>query len=331
MVTTLLGLLMVFQSDARTPDASAYQAVFAEGVAAQHRGDLQTAVKKYQEVERLNPLFAPAIFNMGLVLDQTADYSGALASFRKVLEISKGYPNARLFLGIESVRLDKAEDAVVPLYLATRENPSDKQPWFWLAKAHLLLHHHQEAIEAARKCEEIAPSDASVQFLIASIYMAEQEWERSEPILTKLSQEFPTVPEIQGSLGVVYLNEARTELALDKFRSLLRAHPDNLQAKRMMGQILTKQGNYEEAIPYLSDALKDAPDSMDLQLAMTEACWHQHLLEEAVSHAKTAVTLDPFNPRPHYFLWRIYSEMKKSAESESELNAMKKCSSARAD
>jgi tetratricopeptide (TPR) repeat protein len=327
----IMTLLLILHSQAQGVDASDFRSIFADGVAAQKQGDFQTAINKYREVERLNPQFAPAVFNMGLVLDQAADYSGALESFRKVLEMSGRYPNAQLFLGIEYVRLNKPEQALGPLSSASRESPVDKQPWFWLARAHLALHHNEEAMRAAKRCEEVAPSDASVQFLIASVYMEQQEWKRSEPILTKLAQDFPTVPEIQDSLGMVYFNEARTDLALDKYRSVLRIHPDDLQAQAMLGKILSEQGIYKEAIPYLSAALKNSPNAMDLQLAITEAFWHEHQLDEAVAHAKTAAKLESCNTKPHYLLWRIYTEMKKTIEAEGELKILKKCSKAPAE
>src|SRR5262249_14913898 len=157
--------------------------IFQEGVTAQGKGDFATAPAKSQEVERQVPTFAPAVFNLGLVLDDQTNFTEALVAFERVLRIAPQYSNVRLCIGIEQAQLNDPLPAIESLTLAVKENPRDKQGWFWIARARLLLHQDDEALIAAKNAEEIVPGDASVEFLIANVYIEQQEWERSETIL----------------------------------------------------------------------------------------------------------------------------------------------------
>jgi|SRR5579872_6633599 len=299
---------------------------FLAGIEAQREGDFTRAAAKYRQVQGEVPGFVPAIFNLGLVLNEMSKFAEARNAFERVAAINPEYPNVHLLLGIEEVKLNDPKPALAALLLAVKENPRDKQGWFWTARAELLLHQPDAALRAAEKAEEIAPDDPGSQFLIASIHMERQEWQVSETLLKRLADSHPNEAQIMDALGMAYYQEARPVAAATEYQQVLDSRPEDGEAHAMLGRILSEQGRYREAEPHLRAALKSNPEVPELLVLLSESLWQEGQRQEAIRNAQVAEKLAPANARSHFLLWKLYSETKWADGAEEELKLFKEAS-----
>src|SRR5689334_10192455 len=81
-------------------DPPAWQRHMEAANALRLRNDLAGAVKEYREVVRLNPAFAPAHMNVGLLEYARRSYTEALSSLRKATQLDPKMGPAWLYQGI---------------------------------------------------------------------------------------------------------------------------------------------------------------------------------------------------------------------------------------
>lgn len=292
---------------------------FLNAMQEQKVGNLVAALKLYQQVHREVPSFDAALFNMGLIYDQEGLTDKALDCFRSIAARSPDYPNLNLFIGIEETKRGNALMAVAPLSLAAKQNPQEKEAWFWLARAQLSLKNDDAAMSAATQASSTAANDPSVLFLIARIYMDQQDWLHGAETLNGILRDHPDLPGIHEALGTCYFMQDEFDLAMTQYNDELAIDHTNGKASAMIGLILSQKGNFQSAIPYLESALKQNPNIIMLQLKLSRALWSAGNIPDAVIHAEAAEKLDQQNVDAHYILLRLYRELGRTADAKREL------------
>src|SRR5437660_6086939 len=103
VAAALLPLVLANISAAQTGDSarsSAVNTIFQEATAAQRAGHLEEAATGYQRVLELQPRFAEAGLNLGLVREEQGKYADAVTVLSKAVAIKPGLRGAYMFLAI---------------------------------------------------------------------------------------------------------------------------------------------------------------------------------------------------------------------------------------
>lgn len=320
LATSFCTLITVAQTITSPQDLpTRYRITFLNGVKEQNKGNLTEALQLYRQVHRKFPSFVAAPFNMGLIYDQQGSTDKALACFRAIADYDDDYPNLNLFIGIEETKRGDGSAALGPLNIATKQNPQDKEGWFWLARAHLLLKNDVAAMNAATRARSIAVNDPGTLFLIAKIYMDQEDWRGGEVTLTQILSDHPDLPGIHEALGTCYFMQDDFDLAMTQYSDEIAVDPTNGKANAMVGLLFSQRGDSRSAIPYFKSALKQNPNVVMLQLKLSRALWSVGSIEDAVAHAQLAEKLDQQNVDAHFILLRLYRELGRTADAKREL------------
>ncbi|MCR4340826.1 MAG: tetratricopeptide repeat protein [Gemmatimonadaceae bacterium] len=146
------GRLQITVDRPITSGGAAGGGLFEQGLAAQRRGDFETAKNRYLQATYENPRNPDIWNNLGTAYLALGDVSGAEAAFRQATEVNARFPAAWSNLGIVLVRQGRGSEAIIALQEAVRLDPANGG-----AKVNLAIQLHEAGAPAdARKLLEDA-------------------------------------------------------------------------------------------------------------------------------------------------------------------------------
>lgn len=126
--------------------------LFEQGLAAQRRGDYETAKNRYLQATYEQPRSLELWNNLGTVYRSLHDLSGAEGAFRTATEIDRSFAPAWNNLGLVLAQQGRAQDAMTALHEAVRLDPANSG-----AKVNLAIELHKAgAVADARTLLEDA-------------------------------------------------------------------------------------------------------------------------------------------------------------------------------
>lgn len=146
------GRLQITVDRPITSTGASGSGLFEQGLAAQRRGDFETAKNRYLQASYENPRNPDIWNNLGTAYLALRDVSGAEAAFRQATEVDARFPAAWSNLGIVLAQQGRGSEAIVALQEAVRLDPANGG-----AKVNLAIQLHQSgALADARKLLEDA-------------------------------------------------------------------------------------------------------------------------------------------------------------------------------
>lgn len=220
----------------------------------QQQGQLDAAVHEYQAVLRLQPGLPEAYVNLGLVYYAQAkfeDSARALATAHKIRPAMRG---VSLWLGIDSVRLNRPAQGAALLREAVAQDPNDKLAQSWLGTA---------------LWDEGQADAALLQ-------------------LRKAAAQFPEDPDLLFALDEAYGKAAKQET-----EQLLEASAGTELSDRIYGEIYAGEHDWTKAEGHLRRAIERDPRSVDAHLELAAVLIDQVHLPEAQEQLEQARALAP--------------------------------------
>lgn len=128
---------------------------------AQAKGDFSTAAEYYRQAVKVSPNSAELWANLGLVEDLAGNSSEAIKGFSEAAHLNGSLYVPQLFLGIENLKLNRAETAIPFLQRAERINPKDPQAPLALGRAFALSGKGDHSSDAYMRVLELVPDDGN--------------------------------------------------------------------------------------------------------------------------------------------------------------------------
>jgi tetratricopeptide (TPR) repeat protein len=119
------------------------------GIALRDKKDLEGAIAAYKKAIELDPKLALAHNNLGAALRDKKDLEGAVAEYKKAIEINPTYTDAHFNLGNALMRQGRFPEAEMALRRSLEFYP-EQSPW------------RQPAMQQLQQCERLAALDAKL-------------------------------------------------------------------------------------------------------------------------------------------------------------------------
>lgn len=166
---------------------------FDAGQKAEHRGEMDAAVRHYQAALEQAPDFYPAHNSLGVRALQKRDLKTAEAEFRRVLEL----------------------------------NSKSVQACFNLGNVLYLTHRDEEAQKTLDAGLHLSPFSAMGHYLQGAVLVRLGDPKSAEEQLKTARELDPKMPEVPISLATLYLQTGREREAAEMFESFLKEFPKN--------------------------------------------------------------------------------------------------------
>jgi len=128
------------------------------------------ALYYYQEVERINPTFAPMYINRGGILFAKGLLDEAMLEYQKAIKYDKKFPSAYSNLGFLQLLKGETEKATHNLELALKKGPGNARIFRHLGHAYRTKGLHEKAFFMFQKSRELDPHDPITVLHLVELY-----------------------------------------------------------------------------------------------------------------------------------------------------------------
>ena len=138
---------------------------------AQAKKDFATAETEYKEVLKLDPTFAEAHMNLGLMYQMDGRIPAAIGEFRAALKLKPTLAGANFFLGIDYAKRGEGAQAIPYLKVTAEQQPKNVEVLYLLGQAYERL--GRDEVAALKKT---LPDSVRGEQLVAESYAMSNEW-----------------------------------------------------------------------------------------------------------------------------------------------------------
>lgn len=211
----------------------------------QDLGDLEGAQRHLEEAVRLDPKFAQAHNNLGIVLRSRGFKTEAAAAFRAAVAAKPDYMRAWNNLGSTLLHMDGAEEAVSCFRKALELDPNYAYAHLNLGLYLLAIGRHADAEASLTRAARLEPRMADAHLGLGRLYRELLDLDRAEQSLRQSAALNPRGIDAYLGLAEVLAEKGQRGAAIDCYRRALEAHPASLRAR--LGAALTLPQVYADA------------------------------------------------------------------------------------
>lgn len=319
VLTVLLATASLF---GQTPKPEAVREANL-GVAEAHKENYSAAIAAYKRAIAIDPNLPGIYLNLGLAWFKLGNFGEAASAFGRANKQERTEQGTTLLAMSEFGlhRYKEASDLLAPL---AASNPGNTELEYLLAKCYLWSGQYEAATNLFRKVTERDPNSAVVHMLLGEALDADDKTAQAASEFEAAEKASPAQPDLHFGLGFLYWKLRRYDAAEREFRTELQNNPKDGQAAAYLGDVLMRAGRGEEALAALKQATALNPDLLvaHQDLGILYAGHKQN--EAAVAELTRAIQCDPKAYEPHYRLARLYRDLGKISDANSEFAVVQK-------
>ncbi len=230
---------------------------------AQRRGDFRAAAELYQAVLNRDPRLAEVRANLGLMHHMLGEYPAAISDFRAALRDKPSLFVPNLFLGLDSLQVQKPRQAIPYLERAHELNPRDEQAVLGLGRAYRALGNLSKACAYYDQAARLNPGNVDAHFNLGMTYI-----DLEKDSVERLARYHSNSPYLQALAAHLFAQQGRFGDAIVKYRKVLEsgAAPPCLRAE--LGFALVQQGDSPAAEREFRAELEHSPHCLMARLGL---------------------------------------------------------------
>lgn len=254
---------------------------------------------------------------------QRGDLDKALKSFEEVLKIDSSNAEALYYAGTIYIRRNNMDKGVSYLERSAALEPNNARLQYILAQTYEHLSKLKKAIDAYHRVEKIAPnsteakeSDKHARILQGRILSEQGDFEQALKTYSEILTTYPNDVTALMDKGMVLINMGRLDEAKYELEKALAIQPNNVQINMSLADLYEKKGDIDQSKKYYQQALRMvSPDSSSarlIQLRLDLLNGAQLLangeLDKAQRIYDKVLDQDPHNFIARFNLARIYHD-----------------------
>lgn len=224
------------------------------------RGDYNEAEKELSEALRLEPLYAPAYFNLGTLFSEIGKAEDAVEYYKKSFALDKGFKGAPVNIGVILARMKNDYSSAEEWFkhaLSFDENfvPALEN----IAELYYVTQRYEKAAEIYRKLKLLGVRDEKLDVRMADSLRKTGFFAEALKIYSECIKDYGENTEALSGIGKINFSLGNTERALKVFERVIQIDSRESEAYGNIALILVKQGRSSDAIGYLDKLLELKP------------------------------------------------------------------------
>ncbi len=301
--------------EAAAERAEAYR-LFLQGRHLENQGDIEGAVRAYQDAARLDPESGELLAELSSVYARRNRNDEAVAAAREALERDPENQSAHRILGLlfaarASERSGTAEDArlaVRHLEQARETLLSDYNVELTLARLYLQTDAAQSAVDLLEELQKDAPGLSETGMLLARAY---EHVGRVGDAVTTLEQAVAggrPSSRVLRRLAELYGKDGRWSDAVGVYERAVELNPRSARTKRELANALLRAGRPARAREVLDDLVTLRPNDVFGLYLLSEVELELRNFDAAEDAARRLIEVEPEGVRGALALAEVYSQ-----------------------
>src|SRR5258707_842513 len=240
------------------------------GVVA-HQSGHSDAASYVGRAVALDPDFAEAHNDRGVILAARGLFADALSCFERAVALNSGYSEARTNLGRGLRSLGRLDEAVKQFEQVLKRTPDSPVAHFNLASMFELAGQNPEAEKHYRRAVSLRPDFVDAHIHLAALL---QNIDRLPEALAHAERAVTLRPNSAGArnnLGNILRTLGRRDDAIAQYETALRIDPNSFMAHYNCGVALRGETRIAEARAHFARAFALKPDFLEAELALCMA------------------------------------------------------------
>ena len=243
------------------------------------------------------------------ILVDRGEYEKALSYTDRCLGKIEG-PEVYRLHALALYGLKRRKDAFRTVKAGLRKYPENPSLLHLLGNLYDIEENRKKALKYYIKALERAPDSAGLLVDYAALLYRNGQSDSALSILEKIYDRVEGIYRAELTLSGIYEERGENERALEHLEKAYSANPMSVPLLVKLGQLNIDLGHYEEAIKYLSMARTLAPLHADARRLLGIALYRVGERDEALDEELVALYLTPRNSEVHYYLARIFAELR---------------------
>jgi protein O-mannosyl-transferase len=244
-----------------------------------------------ENVEKL--IAAHALDSLGVALHRQDKNVEAVATFRRVLEISPLYMPSYVNLAAAYAALGDTAEAEATVKKAVEIEPQAPRAQFALGEFYLKQNRLSEALLHMQKAVDLAPSDPRHLTGLGTVLLRQGNVSEAASFFLRVIDLTPGFDEAHYNLGEAYVSLGMDREAAVQFNSALELKRENWQAYNSLGLLLAKSGDLKEAAAHFRQALLLSPRNWRIHNNLGVLLAKSGNFKEAAVHFQEAIRINP--------------------------------------
>jgi tetratricopeptide (TPR) repeat protein len=222
--------------------------------------NLAEAGRCFTEAVRLQPYYASAHYNLGIVLARTGRDADAIGHFLAAIRLEDGFVDARINAGNAYLKLGRPSDAAQQYEAALRLQPDSPDLHYNLGLALDRLGRPGAAIREYQAALQLDPGRPQTHLDLAAVEARQGDPAAAERDYREAIRLQPGQAATHFSFGELLRQMNRLPEAIEEYQKTLQAEPGNLQARLILGNLLLMTRRIDEAIDQYEQILRVQPN-----------------------------------------------------------------------
>jgi predicted O-linked N-acetylglucosamine transferase (SPINDLY family) len=236
------ALSQVLTAEPRNATAHLYQ-----GHALYRLNRKTEALQHFERAATLQPAFADAFYNKGVLRAELGDADAAEASFKRTLALKPDYVAVYGNLGALLLRQGRADEAAAAFGTLIRHQPNDARGYFNRGMALVKAGHDAEARADFEKAVALNPNYAPAHAALMTAFAQCRQFAQALPHADRAAALMHTEPAIHISRGDVLRALGRFDDAVKSYDKAITLKPDMGPAFVVRGDAYTNLKQYDRA------------------------------------------------------------------------------------
>jgi tetratricopeptide (TPR) repeat protein len=243
-----------------------------EGGEALRGGRLEQAASAFERCTALDPGFAEAWFNLGLVRFQQHKTGEAIPLLEKSLKLKPSLRGANLFLGIAQYRANDYPKATEALTRELALDAKSADALMWLGVVKTAIGEPSQAVTYLQKASQLRPKDIDILY---------------------------------------HLGRAHMLLSKEVYERMFEVDQHSWRVHQVLANSFTEADRLDDAVKECQEAIRLKPDEPGLHQQLADIYWIQNNLPAAETEFQTELQIDSHNTGAMYSLAVISIERSK--------------------
>jgi len=297
-VLCLLVLAPVFAQ------SEAFETEFRRGTDALRNQRLDDAAAAFTHCTVLEPAFAEAWLNLGLVRFQQNRLDEAIPPLEKSLRLKPNVRGANLFLGISRYREGDYAGAANALEREAKNDPSNGDALMWLGIVRLAMGSTADAVATLEQAARLRPKDVDILYHLGRAYML-----RSKETYERMYVADPKSWRVHQVLAQSFAEADRLDDAAKECQEAIKLRPDEPGLHQQLADIYDRQNNLEAAETEYRRELQIDPHNSAVMYSLAVVCIERSKPDDAEKLLTQVVRGAPESVEAHYQLGRAQAQL----------------------
>ena len=241
---------------------------FMEGQRAKAIEDYDEALKKFQDVLKIDPKNADAHDETAMLLAGGNKFDEALTESDQAVKLN---PNNKFYLEhLAALQMKKndAKDAIKSYEQLIKLSPNDPDNYFDLAYIYRQTNQLDLAIKTYDQFEKNYGLEESVVLEKEHIYLKENKFDNAVTEIQKLIDAYPDEVQYMGMLAELYALNNKKDKAAEIYQKILEIEPDNAQALMATADINAGKGDSTARFAGMKKVFANPKVNIDVKVKM---------------------------------------------------------------